>query len=92
MATHATGKYASSQCPVCSDVVAYLSMRKRWDGQWVCSACLEPRHPAERRRVFKDAISLHRPRKDNSSNDGTPGFGLRAISHDAIGKFTVSIT
>lgn len=91
-AAMASGKYASAQCPVCSDVIAYKALRKRWDGQFVCRSCLDPKHPAEMRRSFKDAVALHHPRIDNSKVDENIGFGLYAITYDSAGTFTVVIS
>lgn len=90
--TYVAGKYAKAQCPVCGDAGKYMELRKRWDGQFVCRSCLDPRHPADRRRAFKDAVALHHGKPNNAKHDVNVGFGLFAMTHDWLGNFTVSIT
>lgn len=90
-AAYASGKRASAQCPVCGDVVAYSARRKRWDGLFVCRPCLDPHHPAERRKAFKDAVALKNPMPENFKGEVEVGFGMFAITHDEAGSFTVEI-
>lgn len=90
--TFADGKYADAQCPVCGEVVAYASLQKRWDGERVCRACLDPRHPAEVRKNFKDAIALRHAKPENISFNPVVGYGIAAATVDAAGTFTVVIS
>lgn len=76
----ATGRHAIAECPVCAEQIAYSQLVKRWDGQYVCPSCNDPRHPQETPVRAKDAIALHHPRP------GRTGFGATVrLSHATLG-------
>ena len=52
-------------CDECGRTFKSSSMRKRWDGAWVDSACYEPRHPQDFIRAVKDDPSVPVCRPDN---------------------------
>jgi len=60
--------------------------------QWVCRLCLDPKHPAEQRRQFKDAVALHHPRPKNENYSPEFGFGLFVTTYDEVGTVKVVIS
>lgn len=56
----------NSQCDECGRWFKFSSIRKRWDGAWVCDTgtCWEPRQPQDFQRAVKDdpSVPLARPR------------------------------
>ena len=68
---YARGTYARAMCDVCGFEIAYLDLKKRWDGFKTCPQCWEPRHEQDNpnARIFADPESLRDPRPDNDDQN-----------------------
>jgi hypothetical protein len=48
-------------CPICEEAVRKHTMKRRWDGLWVCEKDYDPRHPQEFVRTKQDKLSPPQP-------------------------------
>lgn len=55
-------------CPVCGLKTRVSDGRRRWDKEYVCKDCWEPRHPQEQVRARRDRITapISRPEPTDS--------------------------